>query len=128
MLCRSERSQASGSDSHASHETGLGGTSSAAAPLSHPSGGVHRPWQSWVWGLSERQSLESQVILVLSTQHMARETVKMNFGQPASPAVPLVVNSVLHGCGVLWSLSGPSIRASHHTDLGMRPTGMGESR
>lgn len=42
-------------------------------------------------------------------------------------AVPLVVNLVLHGCGFLRSLSGPSIRASHHTDLGMRPTGMGES-
>lgn len=59
---------------------------------------------------------------------MAGETVKMSFGQPASPAVPLVVNLVLHGCGSLRSLSGPSIRASHHTDLGMRPTGMGESR
>lgn len=36
VLCRSKRSQAPGSDSHASHETGLGGTSSAAGPLSYP--------------------------------------------------------------------------------------------
>lgn len=33
-----------------------------------------------VWGLRERQSLESQVILALRTQHMAGETVKMSFG------------------------------------------------
>lgn len=78
-------------------------------------------------GLRERQNLESQVILVLRTQPMAGETVKMSFGQAASPAAPLVVNLVLHGCGCLRSLSGLSIRASHRTHLGMRPTGMGES-
>lgn len=71
---------------------------------------------------------ESQVILVLRTQHMAEETVEMSFGQAASPAAPLVVNLVLHGCGCLRSWSGPSVRASHHTHLGRRPTGMGESR